>query len=190
MFLTQRPGAVDYDSAGVAVEGYELKLVDGEGNKVPGGELGELLVRGPSAAAGYWNQRDKTRRTFEGEWTRTGDKYTCQNGVYTYHGRADDMFKVSGIWVSPFEVESALIGHDAVLEAAVVPAGDASGLIKPKAFVVLKESQTPAGAQELSEALKQHVKASIGPWKYPRWIVFTDALPKTATGKIRRHMLR
>jgi 4-hydroxybenzoate-CoA ligase len=197
MFLTQLPGAVDYESAGIAVEGYQLKLVDAEGNKVADGELGELLVRGPSAAAGYWNQRDKTRRTFEGEWTRTGDKYTCQNGVYTYHGRADDMFKVSGIWVSPFEVEAALISHDSVLEAAVVPAEDDNGLIKPKAFVVLKDGQAApdgeplsAGLLALSEALKQHVKLSAGQWKYPRWIVFTDTLPKTATGKIRRHMLR
>ncbi len=190
LFLTNLPGAVDYATSGVAVNGYDIKLVDAEDNKVADGELGELLVRGPSAAAGYWNQREKSRRTFEGEWTRTGDKYTCQNGGYTYHGRSDDMFKVSGIWVSPFEVEVALISHKSVLEAAVVPAEDVNGLIKPKAFVVLKEGQAGSNGQYLSDELKEHVKLSIGTWKYPRWIEFVDSLPKTATGKIRRHLLR
>jgi 4-hydroxybenzoate-CoA ligase len=146
-------------------------------------------VRGPSAADGYWNQREKSRATFEGGWTRSGDKYTRDaDGFYTYQGRTDDMFKVSGIWVSPFEVESALIGHDAVLEAAVVPKEDADGLLKPKAFIVLKPGKVAGNG--LPEALKEHVKAKAGMWKYPRWIEFVDGLPKTATGKIQRYKLR
>ena len=145
--------------------------------------------RGPSAADGYWNQREKSRSTFEGGWTRSGDKYIRDaEGFYTYQGRTDDMFKVSGIWVSPFEVESALVGHAAVLEAAVVPKEDTDGLLKPKAFVVLKPGQTAANG--LPEALKEHVKAKAGMWKYPRWIEFVDGLPKTATGKIQRFKLR
>jgi 4-hydroxybenzoate-CoA ligase len=157
---------------------------------VADGGIGELLVRGGSAAAGYWNQRAKSRRTFEGEWTRTGDKYFRRpDGVYMYCGRADDMFKVSGIWVSPFEVEEALIAHPSVLEAAVVPADDNNGLTKPKAFVVLKEARDIT-SRALYEELKVHVKRTIGPWKYPRWIEFVDSLPKTATGKIQRFMLR
>jgi 4-hydroxybenzoate-CoA ligase len=154
-------------------------------------ELGELLVRCESAAAGYWNQREKSRRTFVGEWTRTGDKYRRRaDGVYTYCGRTDDMFKVSGIWVSPFEVEDALVSHPKVLEAAVVPAEDANGIIKPKAFVVLKDHRENDAGRALYEELKVHVKHAIGPWKYPRWIEFVDSLPKTATGKIQRFMLR
>ena len=153
--------------------------------------MGELLVRGESAAVGYWNQREKSRRTFLGEWTRTGDKYVRRpDGVYTYCGRTDDMFKVSGIWVSPFEVEDALITHPKVLEAAVVPVEDANGLIKPKAFVVLKHQNENDTGRALYEELKVHVKRAIGPWKYPRWIEFVDSLPKTATGKIQRFMLR
>jgi 4-hydroxybenzoate-CoA ligase len=190
LFLTNLPGAVDYGTSGVAVPGYDLKLVDEDGRETADGELGELLVRGPSAAAGYWNQREKTRRTFEGEWTRTGDKYTRQNAVYTYCGRSDDMFKVSGIWVSPFEVEAALISHPSVLEAAVVPAEDGNGLIKPKAFVVLKNGGANTPGRALYEELKTHVQHLAGPWKYPRWIEFVDSLPKTATGKIKRHLLR
>ena len=154
------------------------------------GEVGEMLVRGPSAGDGYWNQREKSRATFEGGWTRSGDKYTRDaDGYYTYQGRTDDMFKVSGIWVSPFEVESALIGHDAVLEAAVVPKEDADGLLKPKAFIVLKPGKT-RGQRPATEALQEHVKAKAGMWKYPRWIEFVDGLPKTATGKIQRFKLR
>jgi 4-hydroxybenzoate-CoA ligase len=148
-----------------------------------------MLVRGPSAADGYWNQREKSRATFEGGWTRSGDKYIRDaDGFYMYQGRTDDMFKVSGIWVSPFEVESALIGHDAVLEAAVVPREDADGLVKPKAFIVLKPGKSAANG--LHEELKEHVKAKAGMWKYPRWIEVVDGLPKTATGKIQRFKLR
>src|SRR5262249_33791834 len=153
------------------------------------GEIGEMLVAGPTAAEGYWNQRGKSRATFEGLWMRTGDKYTRDaDGCYAYAGRTDDMFKVSGIWVSPFEVESALASHEAVIEAAVVPAADGEGLLKPKAFVVLKSGAKGDGG--LVAALQEHVKAKAGQWKYPRWIVFTDTLPKTATGKIQRFKLR
>ena len=188
IFLSNHPDDLVYGTSGRAVPGYRVRLVGETGEPTPDGEIGEMLVHAPSAAEGYWNQREKSRTTFEGAWTRTGDKYIRDaDGRYTYCGRADDMFKVSGIWVSPFEVESALIGHPAVLEAAVIPAQDGDGLTKPKAYVVLK-ADAPGG--DLAPALKEHVKASIGAWKYPRWIAFVDALPKTATGKIQRFKLR
>jgi 4-hydroxybenzoate-CoA ligase len=191
LFLTNLPCAVEYGTSGIPVQGYDVRLVDEHERDVADDEIGELLVRGASSAAGYWNQREKTRRTFQGEWTRTGDKYLRRpDGIYIYHGRTDDMFKVSGIWVSPFEVEAALTAHPSVLEAAVVPAFDDNGLIKPKAFVVLKERQPNGPIRELYDELKVHVKRTIGPWKYPRWIEFVDSLPKTATGKIQRYMLR
>jgi 4-hydroxybenzoate-CoA ligase len=188
IFLSNAPGDVAYGTSGRAVPGYELRLLDEAGKAVGDDEVGELYVRGPTAADSYWNQRDKSRRTFQGEWTRTGDIYVRDpDGRYTYCGRSDDMFKVSGIWVSPFEVEAALADHPAVQAAAVVPAQDADGLLKPKAFVVLREG---AAADGLESSLKEHVKKSIGLWKYPRWIVFLDALPMTATGKIQRFKLR
>jgi 4-hydroxybenzoate-CoA ligase len=188
IFLSNAPGDIKYGSSGRPVPGYKVRLVNEAGADVPDGEVGELLVDAPSAGEGYWNQRSKSRRTFEGHWTRTGDKYTRDaDGRYTFCGRSDDMFKVSGIWVSPFEVESALITHPAVLEAAVVPEADAEGLLKPKAFVVLRPG---AGADDLREALKEHVKQKIGVWKYPRWIEAVESLPKTATGKIQRFKLR
>jgi 4-hydroxybenzoate-CoA ligase len=191
LFLTNLPDAVEYGTSGVPVEGYKLRLVDENGQDVGDNEIGELLVHCESAAAGYWNQREKSRRTFVGEWTRTGDKYVRRpDGVYTYCGRTDDMFKVSGIWVSPFEVEEALVSHPQVLEAAVVPAEDGNGLIKPRAFVVLKDGKENDVSRALYEELKVHVKRTIGPWKYPRWIEFVDSLPKTATGKLQRFMLR
>ena len=191
LFLTNLPNAVEYGTAGVPVDGYDLKLVDDNGQDVGDMAMGELLVRGESAAAGYWNRRDKSRQIFVGEWTRTGDKYMRRaDGVYIYCGRTDDMFKVSGIWVSPFEVEAALAEHPDVLEAAVVPTADANGLIKPKAFVVLKNGRADGLGRTLHEELKLHVKRTIGTWKYPRWIEFVDSLPKTATGKIQRFMLR
>ncbi len=188
IFLSNAPGNVRYGRSGTAVPGYELRLVDEQGAAVAAGEIGELLVRGPTSALGYWNQLAKSRATFEGEWTRTGDKYVVDGeGCYEYCGRTDDMFKVSGNWVSPFEVESALVTHPAVLEAAVVAKEDEDGLTKPKAFVVLKEGEASDG---LGESLKAHVKAAVGAWKYPRWITFVDELPKTATGKIQRFRLR
>jgi 4-hydroxybenzoate-CoA ligase len=191
LYLTNLPGAVEYGTAGLPVKGYDLRLEDENGRELGDDEIGELVVRGNSAAAGYWNQREKSRRTFQGEWTRTGDKYLRRpDGVYIYCGRTDDMFKVSGIWVSPFEVEAALASHPSVLEAAVIPAEDGSGLIKPKAFVVLRDRREERLGRALNEELKVHVKRTIGPWKYPRWIEFVDGLPKTATGKIQRFMLR
>jgi 4-hydroxybenzoate-CoA ligase len=188
IFLSNAPGDIKYGTSGRPVPGYKVRLVNEAGNDVPDGEVGELLVDAPSAGEGYWNQRSKTRQTFEGYWTRTGDKYIRDaEGRYTFCGRSDDMFKVSGIWVSPFEVESALITHAAILEAAVVPEADAEGLLKPKAFVVLRPGTQTEG---LHEALKEHVKQKIGAWKYPRWIEVVDTLPKTATGKIQRFKLR
>jgi 4-hydroxybenzoate-CoA ligase len=188
IFLSNAPGDIKYGCSGRPVPGYKVRLVNEAGADVPDGEVGELLVDAPSAGEGYWNQRSKSRQTFEGHWTRTGDKYIRDaDGRYTFCGRSDDMFKVSGIWVSPFEVESALITHPAVLEAAVVPEADPEGLLKPKAFVVLRADTDTNG---LHEALKEHVKQKIGPWKYPRWIDVVDSLPKTATGKIQRFKLR
>jgi 4-hydroxybenzoate-CoA ligase len=188
IFLSNRPGDIRYGTSGRPVPGYRVRLVDDAGVDIADGEVGELLVDAPSAGEGYWNQRSKSRRTFEGHWTRTGDKYVRDaEGRYTFCGRADDMFKVSGIWVSPFEVESALIAHPDVAEAAVVPEADVDGLLKPKAFVVLRSG---AAVEGLHEALKDHVKQKIGPWKYPRWIDVVESLPKTATGKIQRFKLR
>lgn len=190
LFLTNLSSAVEYGTAGIPVPGYDLRLVDEAGCEVEDDKIGELLVRGESAANGYWNQRERSRHTFQGEWTRTGDKYVRRpDGVYIYVGRTDDMFKVSGIWVSPFEVEAALVAHESVLEAAVVPAEDENGLVKPRAFIVLKEKRD-GSSRALYEELKNHVKRAIGPWKYPRWIEVVDSLPKTATGKIQRFMLR
>jgi 4-hydroxybenzoate-CoA ligase len=188
IFLSNAPGDIKYGAAGRPVPGYEVRLVNEAGGEVADGEVGEMLVHAPSAGEGYWNQRSKSRSTFEGYWTRTGDKYVRDaEGRYTFCGRSDDMFKVSGIWVSPFEVESALITHPSVLEAAVVPEADPEGLLKPKAFVVLRPDAKRDG---LDEALKEHVKQKIGVWKYPRWIEVVDSLPKTATGKILRYKLR
>ncbi|MBL4807808.1 MAG: benzoate-CoA ligase family protein [Rhodobacteraceae bacterium] len=187
IFISNKVDDIEYGSSGKAVPGYETRLVDEEGQDVGTGVVGELLVRGASAAIDYWNQRAKSRATFEGEWTRTGDKYEMsETGNLIYCGRTDDMFKVSGIWVSPFEVEQALAAHPAILEAAVVAARDEDGLEKPKAFVVLKSGQDAAALSDLKEFVKQ----KIGKWKYPRWVEVVDDLPKTATGKIQRFKLR
>ena len=188
IFLSNRPGQVRYGATGLPVPGYRCRLTDGDGTEVAMGEIGDLLVSGPTSAPCYWNNRAKSIATFQGVWTRTGDKYIRDvDGYYVYAGRSDDMLKVGGIWVSPFEVESALMAHDSVLEAAVVGHADKDNLIKPKAFVVLK-----AGGGGDSEAveLQQFVKGRLAPYKYPRWVAFTDELPKTATGKIQRFKLR
>lgn len=188
VFLSNRPGNIRYGTSGQAFDGYALRLVDDDDCDVGVEEIGELLVSGGSAADGYWNQREKSRATFVGVWTRTGDKYFRDaDGYYHYCGRTDDMFKVSGRWVSPFEVEQALVSHPAVLEAAVVAKQDPEGLVKPKAFVVLNADFDGEG---LFDPLKAHVKSSVGAWKYPRWIEFVSGLPKTATGKIQRFKLR
>jgi benzoate-CoA ligase family protein len=189
IFLSNRHGDVRYGTTGKPVPGYQLELRGDDGMPVRDGEEGALWVRGTTACAGYWNQRARSLETFIGEWTRTGDRYLRDgDGYYTYCGRSDDMLKVGGIWVAPFEVESALATHPAVLEAAVVGAPDLEGLIKPKAYVVLKPDHDPG--LELEQALKAHVKDLLAPYKYPRWIEFVAELPKTATGKIQRYKLR
>ncbi|MDA0225108.1 MAG: benzoate-CoA ligase family protein [Proteobacteria bacterium] len=189
IFLSNAPGDVHYGTSGRPVPGYRLSLRDEHGAEAKPGEIGDLFIAGPTAASQYWNQREKTRDTFRGEWTRSGDKYTVDaDGLYTYSGRSDDMLKVSGIYVSPFEVEGALGTHEAVLEAAVVGAEDENKLVKPKAFIVLKSGHS--GGDALAETLKKHVKDKLAPYKYPRWIEFVAELPKTATGKIQRFKLR
>ena len=188
-FLSNRPDDVRYGSTGKPVTGYDVRIVDEHDRDVDVDAIGELIVRGPSAGEGYWNQRAKSRRTFRGEWTYTGDKFRRNaDGYYYYCGRTDDMFKVSGMWVSPFDVETALTSHEAVLEAAVIGKEDADGLIKPKAFIVLKNGVT--ADESLFETLKSHVKEKAGPWKFPRWIELREDLPRTATGKIQRYKLR
>ncbi|WP_298929082.1 benzoate-CoA ligase family protein [uncultured Ramlibacter sp.] len=186
IFLSNRPGQVRYGTTGQAVPGYQLRIVADDGHECGDGEIGELQINGPSAALFYWNNRAKTKATFAGEWTRSGDKYTRDaDGYYTYGGRSDDMLKVGGIYVSPFEVEASLMTHASVLEAAVIGVADTDELVKPKAYVVLKAGQVASAAD-----LQQHVKGQLAPYKYPRWIEFVPELPKTATGKIQRFKLR
>ena len=186
IFLSNRPGDVQYGSTGKVVPGYRLKLVNEEGAEAAPGEIGDLYVSGPSSALMYWAQRDKSRATFQGEWTKTGDKYSIDaRGCYVYAGRSDDMLKVSGVYVSPFEVEATLMQHPAVLECAVIGVVDADGLTKTKAWVVRQ-----AGQQVSAEELKAFVKERLAAYKYPRFIEFIDELPKTATGKIQRFRLR
>jgi benzoate-CoA ligase len=188
IFLSNRAGAVEYGTTGRPVPGYEVELRDEAGRPVPDGEVGDLYIKGPSAALMYWSNREKTRATFLGEWIRSGDKYSrLPNGCYLYAGRSDDMLKVSGQYVSPVEVEMVLVQHDAVLEAAVVGV-DHGGLVKTRAFVVLKRDFAPS--EILADELKVFVKERLAPHKYPRDIVFVDDLPKTATGKIQRFKLR
>ena len=189
IFLSNREDDVRYGTSGKAVPGYALRVITESGKPAATDELGELWVSGDSSAIGYWNQRDKSRATFQGTWTRTGDKYRVDaEGYYHYCGRTDDMLKVGGQWVSPFEVESALLAHPGVLEAAVVGQDDEQGLVKPKAFVVVAEGSKAGKA--LASELKEFVKGRLAPFKYPRWIEFAESLPKTATGKIQRFRLR
>ena len=186
IFLSNRPGQVRYGTTGQAVPGYQLRIVGDDGKDCAVGEIGELLVGGPTSAIMYWNNRAKTKATFAGDWTKSGDKYTLDSdGYYTYGGRSDDMLKVGGIYVSPFEVEACLTTHPAVLEVAVIGVKDADELVKPKAYVVLKSGQN-ASADELKAHVRQHLAA----YKYPRWVEFLSELPKTATGKIQRFKLR
>ena len=186
IFLSNRPGDVHYGSTGHVVPGYKLKLVSEDGSESKRGEIGDLYVNGPSAALMYWGQRDKSRATFQGEWTKTGDKYSIdEQGCYVYAGRSDDMLKVSGVYVSPFEVEATLMQHPSVLECAVIGIQDADGLTKTKACVVRKP-----GASVDEAELKAFVKDRLAPYKYPRVIEFIAELPKTATGKIQRFRLR
>jgi benzoate-CoA ligase family protein len=189
IFISNQAGRVKPGSSGTLVPGYAAKIVDEEGWSVKLGDIGNLMVKGESTCAYYWNQHEKTKQTITGEWIITGDKYyQDDDGYYWYAGRADDMLKVGGIWVSPIEVENTLIQHGAVLEAAVVGHEDDDRLVKPKAFVVLKEDYPASPA--LEEELKVFVKDKIAPYKYPRWIAFVPELPKTATGKIQRFKLR
>jgi benzoate-CoA ligase len=189
VFLSNRPGAVRPGATGQVVPGYEAAIVDDEGRPVPQGEIGNLRVKGDSTMAYYWNKHDKTKETLFGAWIQTGDKYFQDpDGYFWYAGRADDMLKVGGIWVSPIEVEATLIRHPAVLEVAVVGREDHDRLIKPQAFVVLQD--TAAASPALADELKAFVKDKIAPYKYPRWIEFVTELPKTATGKIQRFRLR
>lgn len=186
IFLSNRPEAVRYGTTGTPVAGYEVELRDECGRPVGEGEIGDLYVRGPSSALMYWADRARSQETFQGGWTRTGDKYLRHaDGTYTYAGRADDMLKVGGVYVSPFEVEATLMQHSGVLEAAVIGITDEEGLVKPMAYVVPR-----TGASLSAEELKAFVKARLAPYKYPRRIAFVEELPKTATGKIQRFRLR
>jgi benzoate-CoA ligase len=186
VFLSNRPGDIRYGTTGKPVEGYAIELRGEDGRPVGDGEVGDLFIRGPSAALMYWGNRAKSRETFQGGWTKSGDKYVRDaDGYYTYSGRSDDMLKVSGIWVSPFEVEATLMQHPAVLECAVIGIEDGEGLTKTKAFVVVKP-----GAAVSDTDLKGFVKEKLAAYKYPRAIEFVDELPKTATGKIQRFRLR
>ena len=189
IFLSNRPGETRYGTTGKPVPGYEVRLVDELGNEVAPGDIGDLEICGPTCAKYYWNKRTLSRSTFRGSWTSSGDKYHVDDaGFYVYAGRSDDMLKVGGIYVSPAEVESVLITHDAVLEAAVVGRQDQDLLTKPMAYVVLNAGHVACDA--LRSELQQHVKKHLAPYKYPRWIEFATELPKTATGKIQRFKLR
>ncbi|HEX7734830.1 MAG TPA: benzoate-CoA ligase family protein [Ktedonobacteraceae bacterium] len=189
IFISNRPNEIRPGSTGKLVPGYEALIADEEDQAVAPGEIGNLLIRGDSIAAYYWNKHEKTKETIHGPWIRTGDKYyQDSDGYFWYAGRSDDMLKVSGQWVSPIEVEAALIAHPAVLECAVVGALDKDELLKPKVYVVLNEGYSASA--ELGDELKAFVKNRLAPFKYPRWVVFVAELPKTATGKIQRFKLR
>jgi benzoate-CoA ligase len=187
--ISNRLGAIKPGSTGLVVPGYEAKIVDGNGKEVERGKVGILMIKGDSTAAYYWNKHEKTKYAMRGEWFYTGDTYyQDEDGYFWYAGRGDDMLKVGGIWVSPVEVESTLVEHEAVLECAVVGAPDEKGLIKTKSFVVLRRGYEASA--ELAKELQEFVKGKIAPYKYPRWVEFVKELPKTATGKIQRFKLR
>lgn len=189
IFLSNRPGDIKPGSTGKPVPGYEVRLLDDDGNEVPQGQTGTLMVKGESAAQMYWRKREKSRKTMVGEWVNTGDKYyRDEDGFYWCAGRSDDMLKVGGIWVSPLEVENCLTGHPAVLETAVIGHADEKGLIKPKAFVILRDGVDPG--DELARELQKWVLDRLAKYKYPRWIEFVKELPKSSTGKIQRFRLR
>lgn len=191
IYIQNLPGQARAGSSGRVLPSYEAKILDEDENPVPDGEIGELYMKSESFASYYWKKRDRTRDTFRGPWLKTGDRYRRDaDGYYFYAGRGDDMFKTSGQWVSPIEVEGALLRHNTVAEAAVIGCGDVDGLVKPKAFVVLKAGHESSPG--LTTALQDHCKAELAPdyYKYPRWIQFISDLPKTATGKIQRYKLR
>jgi len=189
MFISNSPGAVRPGSSGRIIPGYEARLVDDNDRSVAAGAIGNLLIKGDSVCTGYWNQHEKTKDTFEGHWLRTGDKYyQDSDGYFWFAGRSDDMLKVGGIWVSPVEIENALVEHPAVLEAAVIGRADKDELVKPMAYVVLS-SEAPAG-QDLERELQAFVAGKLAEYKRPRWVEFLSELPKTATGKTQRFRLR
>jgi benzoate-CoA ligase len=189
IFISNRPGQARPGSSGRLVPGYEAKLLDDDDNPVPLGQIGNLLIKGDSTCALYWNKHRQTVQTILGEWIKTGDKYEQdEDGYFWYAGRSDDMLKVGGIWVSPIEIENTLMEHEAVLEAGVVGREDADELVKPQAFVVLGGGRAPS--DELAQELREFVKGKIAPYKYPRWVEFVPELPKTATGKTQRFKLR
>jgi benzoate-CoA ligase len=189
IFISNQPGQVRPGSTGVVVPGYGAKIVSESGNAVRQGESGDLLMKGDSTGASYWNKPEATAHAMRGEWLFTGDRYHQDaDGYYFYDGRSDDMLKVGGYWVSPIEVENTLIEHPAVLESAVVALEDKAGLTKPRAFIVLQKGHR--GSPELEKELQDFVKSRIAPYKYPRVITFVEDLPKTVTGKIQRFRLR
>ena len=188
IYITNRPGDIKPGSLGRIVSGYEAKIVDAEGSEVVTGEMGTLRIKGDSAALCYWNAHEKSKETFAGDWCTTGDQFHVdENGYYWYHGRTDDMLKVSGVFVAPAEIENCLLQHEAVLECAVV-GHEADGLVKPKAFLVLREGFE--SGDQLAEAIKQFVKDHIAIYKYPRWVEFVPSLPKNDRGKIDRKKLK
>lgn len=188
IYITNRPGDIKPGSLGRIVEGYEAKIVDADGNEVPTGDMGTLKIKGDSAALCYWNAHEKSKETFAGDWCTTGDQFHVDaDGYYWYHGRTDDMLKVSGVFVAPAEIENCLLQHDGVIECAVV-GHESEGLVKPKAFVVLREGFSPS--EQLVEEIKQFVKSRIAVYKYPRWVEFVSSLPKNDRGKIDRRKLK
>jgi benzoate-CoA ligase family protein len=189
MVIANRPGEAKPGSSGKVIPGYEAKIVDEEGHPVGPNEIGDLFVKGDSICTGYWNQHEKTKEVFVGPWFRTGDKYYQDEDGYFWHaGRADDLFKVNGRWLSPAEVESALIAHPAVREAAVIARDDEAGLTKPVAYVVVNAEFTPK--EQLARDLQDWVAQRVGGYKRPRWVEFLPEIPKTATGKLQRFKLR
>ncbi len=203
IYITNRPGDVKPGSLGKIVEGYEAKIVDAEGREVPTGDMGTLKIKGDSAALCYWNAHEKSKETFAGDWCTTGDQFHVDDeGYYWYHARTDDMLKVSGIFVAPAEIENCLLQHEAVLECAVIGYDSGDGLVKPKAFVVLREevrtgrgsdrtaTDQQSSGNDLADELKEFVKSRLAPYKYPRWIEFLTSLPKNDRGKIDRKQLK
>ena len=188
IYITNRPGDIKPGSLGRIVKGYEARIVDAEDSEVATGEMGTLKIKGDSAALCYWNAHEKSKETFAGDWCTTGDQFHVdEDGYYWYHGRTDDMLKVSGVFVAPAEIENCLLQHEAVLECAVV-GHESEGLVKPKAFVVVREGFIATDA--LAEEIKQFVKENIAIYKYPRWVEFVDSLPKNDRGKIDRRKLK
>src|SRR5688572_15258493 len=189
IYITNRPGDVKPGSLGRIVEGYEALIVDAEGKQVATGEMGTLRIKGDSAALCYWNSHEKSKQTFAGDWCTTGDQFHVdESGYYWYHGRTDDMLKVSGVYVAPGEIENCLLQHEAVFECAVIGHDAGDGLVKPKAFIVLQAGYESDAA--LEDEIKTFVKSKLAMYKYPRWIEFVASMPKNDRGKIDRKSLK